>query len=54
MSGIVIEQPALGIPFEQGLMGMLAMNINELFPEVAQLGQRHGTAIDVGAGAAIG
>ena len=53
-AGIGVEQLALGSRLEQGLMGMLAVYVDQEFAGLAQLLQGGGAAVDEGARTAAG
>ncbi len=52
--GQVVEQGAVGILAQQGLVLMLAVDADQVLAQVAHLGERRGRAVDVGSGAAVG
>ena len=53
MGGEGVQQVTLGIAFHQGLVGMLAVNINQIFPQCFQDLQRDRAAVNKGAGRAV-
>ncbi len=49
VAGVAIEQGELVIGFEQHLVGMLAMDVDQQLAQVLELGEGHGHAVDVAA-----
>jgi len=53
-AGVFIEQAAMGVGFEQGLVFVLAVDIDQQLAQGFQVTQRAGRAVDVATGAAFG
>ena len=54
MAGIAVEQRQLVFAFQQRVMFVLAVDVDQQRAECAQRGQRRRAAVDEGLGAAIG
>ena len=48
-AGIFIEQPAVGVGFEQGLVFVLAVNVDQQLAKCLEIALWAGAAIDIGA-----